>query len=194
MQDGAEDCDDGNHTNFDGCSSDCKHELIVFLSSNSFSGDLTPTDSEEAGLARADDNCQHLAEAAGLPGLYMAWLSNDAEAPATRFHLTDFTGEFLRTDQGRIAHGWSDLIDGSIIEPINRDQYGIEHTAVPVWTSTNSDGEDQNNNHCNNWSSQQGSQGYVGSSSHITSAWTNSASAKCNSSAHLYCFQVSIDE
>ena len=53
----------------------------VFVTSQTFTGNL-------GGIAGADQKCQDLADAAGLPGIYKAWLadSDPASAPAQPFH------------------------------------------------------------------------------------------------------------
>jgi hypothetical protein len=70
------------------------------------------------GTDGADAECQSAAEAAGLPGVYMAWLSATPMAEvATRFSHDG--GPFVRPDGEVIAEDWADLTDGSLAAPID---------------------------------------------------------------------------
>ena len=83
----------------------------VFVTSETYTGNL-------GGVAGADDKCQALADQAGLPGVYMAWIADSvpASAPATRFfqapsglHSTAGTGSGCPRHGGRQlvrSHGW----------------------------------------------------------------------------------------
>lgn len=73
---------------------------LVFLTSQTYNGNL-------GGLSGADAKCQALADAAGLPGTYMAWLSDDTGSPSTRFARS--TGPYQLVDGSKIADSWDDL-------------------------------------------------------------------------------------
>lgn len=64
----------------------------VFLSSQIYPGNL-------GGLIGADEKCNTLAQAEGLPGLYKAWLSTASVAAATR--LTHNPGPYVLTNGAR---------------------------------------------------------------------------------------------
>ncbi|SFF45954.1 Myxococcus cysteine-rich repeat-containing protein, partial [Nannocystis exedens] len=105
-----ESCEDGNLAEGDGCSSKCKAHKVVFATSQGFDGNL-------GGLVGADMKCQVAAQAAGLPGTYRAWLSDDTGSPVSRF--TKSTIPYARRDGVLIANNWADLIDGTLAAPIN---------------------------------------------------------------------------
>lgn len=72
-------CDDGNQTDTDDCSNSCIPPRRVFILA------LDPgTGGKLGGIPGADNLCQIRAQDVGLPGAFMAWLtdSNPASAPA----------------------------------------------------------------------------------------------------------------
>ena len=91
---------------------------LVFLSSGQPDGNL-------GGVAGADAYCQSLAQGAGLPGTFMAWLSGStyASSPAGRFVRSNDL-PYVRIDGVVVAQDWTDLTDGSIACPIDRDETG----------------------------------------------------------------------
>jgi len=103
-------CDDGNMEEGDGCSSLCKPHKIVFATSVAFDGAL-------GGLDGADAKCQQLAIAAGLKGIFRAWLSDMTGSPSTRF--TKSTIPYVRRDGKVVATDWADLTDGFVTNAIN---------------------------------------------------------------------------
>jgi cysteine-rich repeat protein len=117
-------CDDGNVIEGDGCSSMCQPHKVVFTTSTLFDGNL-------GGLAGADMKCQAAADAASLPGTYLAWVSNAMGSPATRF--TKSMIPYVRRDGTKVADNWNDLIDGSLDAPITRTEFNM---APPVGTAT----------------------------------------------------------
>ena len=83
---------------------------IVFVSS-------VTHDANFGGLAGADAFCQGLADAAALPGTYMAWLSDDSGSPSSRFAQS--SEAYVLVDGTVVAHDWADLTDGDLQHPIN---------------------------------------------------------------------------
>jgi hypothetical protein len=137
-------CDDGvqngNETGVD-CGGSCpvcscqqRGKCTMFVTSTSQSGAM-------GGLAGADGICNGLAQHAGLPGRYQAWLCDGVTAPIDRsLHATV---PYVRTDGGIIARGWTDLTDGFIDLPINRDEFGNDvSTLAPFlpWTNVTTSG------------------------------------------------------
>lgn len=148
---------------------------IAFATSTSFQGDL-------GGLAGADATCQALAEAASLPGLYLAWLSDGDESPASRFLTGSFGYE--RTDGVKIADDFADLADGSLDAPLDRTESGSQLAALS-WTSVGAGGV-AGSPHCNGWtSSASGVFGRVGDTTQITEGTTKT----CDHFRRLFCFQ-----
>ena len=88
----------------------------VFVTSTTHDGNL-------GGLAGADAICQARAAAAGLPGTYLAWLSDGSASPATRF-LTQSAGPYRLVNGTTIADDWADLTSGDLDAPINITETG----------------------------------------------------------------------
>jgi hypothetical protein len=96
----------------------------VFLTSKVSTANL-------GGLAGADATCNDLAENAGLPGTYVAWLSDDDTDAISR--ITSNGPYATRT--GRIvANDLADLTDLTLASPISQDEYGNEVPLREVWT------------------------------------------------------------
>jgi hypothetical protein len=85
---------------------------FVFISSKAYNGNL-------GGLTGADGKCQSLANAAGLNGVYKAWLSDSTGSPASR--LTHSPGNYLMVDGSLAAQDWASLAAGAFIY---RDETG----------------------------------------------------------------------
>lgn len=159
----------------------------VFLTSTTQDGNL-------GGLDGADAICQNLALAASLPGAYRAWLSDDAQSPATRFSQSN--GPYHLLNGVAIASSWADLTDGTLAAPITLAENGatFDDLGFRAWTNTRANGsgggvQDEN---CAGWtSSANGSDGDEGQVTATNENWTDFASGTCNNLFHLYCFQQS---
>jgi hypothetical protein len=164
----------------------------VFVTSTTQNGNL-------GGLTGADAICQGLADAAELPGIYKAWLSDDTNQPIDRFTLS--TGPYHLVTGTKIADNWDDLTDGDIDNAINWDETGApvstDFPAFPnAWTNTSFQGAvDNPSAHCSNWSSDSGEHPDGGNSGNIDDTgpgWTTGAgNFGCNFELYLYCFQQS---
>jgi hypothetical protein len=147
------------------------------------------------GLEGADAICNDRASEAGLPGTYMAWLSDTTSSPATRFP-TKSTGPYMRTDNLPVAWDWAGLTSGVLTVPIDRDEAGaLIASDREVWTNTNTDGTPRSTDPsllCDNWTVDlNGLSGGVGETNQLNDQWTSSHSDPCNSTWRLYCFQQS---
>ena len=128
---------------------------IVFLTSVTFQGDLgNDLGCDNAiSLDRADCICNALADAAELGTNFAAWLSTSAGNPAADFFPSPTA--YVRVDGVMVASSWADLVDGTILHPIEVDEQGVHpgselrgqsldlilaNTQRPVWTGTNTDG------------------------------------------------------
>ena len=194
---GIEACDDGNQEDADACNNDCASPRWVFITSTNGGGGL-------GGVSGADGQCQLLADAAGLGGTYMAWLtgSDDNTAPATRFASADFVGWYLLpTDPPTaVARGWQELVGPNDDEPthylqaaIAADEQGLAVGDVTAWTNTTPTGTRQGDDHCLDWSASNGDEvGQTGRSKAdiLGTSWTENGALPCNIGARLYCFQV----
>jgi len=176
-------CDDGNKNDDDDCTNLCQLSgTLVFVTAETFSGNL-------GGLAGADKICQDRAEAAGLAGTWMAWLSTDnpAMGPAQRFAKS--TRPYRLVNGVKIADNWTDLISGSLDAAINRTESDAPAGMTErVWTNTNTMGSFATSSDCSAWSP--GNNGAYGNRTQTGASWTSTGSTSgCGDKHHLYCFQ-----
>ena len=157
----------------------------MFVSSSTRAG------SALGGLSGADTICQGLANAAGLPGTFMAWLSTQTQSPSTRF--VQVTVPYVLPDGTVIANNWDDLTDSAIDHPIDQTE-GADalSSASAVWTNTNANGGptglvNDPDGHCGSWRSS--GTGNTGLTSENNADWTRRASHPCSDTLRLYCFQ-----
>jgi hypothetical protein len=160
---------------------------LVFLTSTVQSGNL-------GGLTGADAICQQRAQAARLPGVFKAWLSDAVQSPATRF--VQSTGPYLRVDGVTVAANWAALTDGTLDAPITVAENGAVFNAPAgrSWTHTLANGTAGGvlNASCNNWTSNNNANnGDEGQVTATSDNWTDFASGTCNNNFRLYCFQQS---
>jgi hypothetical protein len=143
------------------------------------------------GTAGGDAICAAAASAASLPGTFRAWLSDISASPATTFTRH---GPFARTDGTVIADNWTDLTDGTIQAPIDRDELAMAITpAADYWTGTLADGTVPTFGAltCSGWtvdtSPQLGVVGNTGASDYL---WTTGNSLACDTAGvRLLCFE-----
>jgi hypothetical protein len=152
----------------------------VFATSETYQGDF-------GGIDAGDLKCNRRAKVAGLPGTYKAWLAHDSGSPSTRF--THNSGPYVLPNGTRIAHSWTDLIDGELLAPINVTEQGQVPSAF-VWTGSQPNGLWQGYD-CSKWTSRasdvKGSRG----TSALRQGWSATGQNFCNSWLALYCFQQS---
>lgn len=164
----------------------CTPGRWAFITSATHAGDF-------GGLTGADAFCQSLADAAGLPGTYRAWLSDLTGSPSTRFTRTEVPWYMKTAEAGPIllADGWTDLTDGSIDALFVRTESGVEVAHNIPFTCTAPDGTRYNTNHCANWStSTANADGSYGATGDTGSLWTISGQGgPCNVLHRIYCFQ-----
>ncbi len=191
VQAGVEECDDSNIDVGDGCSATCQYEQrLVFVTSTLQYGDMN-------GLAGADTICNDLAQEAGLPGTYKAWLSTGQAngTPAVRF--TQSAVPYVKVDGVKVADNWADLTDGTLDSAINRTELNAAPPAgnptcgnTSVWSNTNSNGTLFNSiNSCGNYLST-ASAGHWGQSALVNGGWSSACSGgTCSWQEPMYCFQ-----
>lgn len=152
------------------------------------------------GLPAADAACQALATSAGLPGTYVAWLSDPSHDAKDR--LGAATG-WLRTDGRMFAPGVASLVDpceGSQLATGVRYPPSLDESGHPVAadalavTGTTTAGTaafaqtEEAEGTCAGWTTTTGRAlaGYPWSGCGM---WTSGAGVACDgASAHLYCF------
>ena len=157
----------------------------VFATSSSYQGNL-------GGLAGADAKCQERAAAAGLTGIYKAWLSDSTTDARDR--LTHGSRPYKLVDGTTIANNWADLTDASLLAPINKTESGGT-PAMWTWSSTLTDGSKAGGAYCNDWTTTDPSHLYgafgVGRTDSSGEAWTHTPSGGwyCENYQVLYCFE-----
>jgi TolB-like protein len=108
--------------------SKCK---MVFVTSARYSGNL-------GGVAGADEKCQQLAEAALLPGIYKAWLSDKSSSPASTF--TRWNGPYVLVDGTEVASNWYGFTEEFHFVPIKITETGQDARESLQWTNTTPSG------------------------------------------------------
>jgi len=182
-----EECDDNNNVDFDGCAANCYKEYLVFLTSETYNGNL-------GGMDGADQKCQDFADSNDLDGTFYAWISTDADNdPESRFPHVYRT--YYKLGGVKIADDWDDLTDGSIDSPINVSEQGnqIIEWSPNVWTNVNVYGQFiDGTKDCSNFNSNSdGNDCRVGYSSQSDLRWTYRVSMdSCHTENRLYCFEV----
>jgi len=165
---------------------------VVFLTSTVYFGNMGGAPS---GIAGGDAQCNLRAAAVGLPGTFKAWLSDGGSvSPSTSF--TQSSGPYVRTDGLVVASNWADLTDLSLLEAINRDEFGTVSAAGFAWSGGSSNGGQSPvpGYVCLGWTSaspaNNGMVGQIGTSAQ----WGGVANAlgyanNCDTPRPLYCFQ-----
>ncbi len=174
----------------------------VFVSSATYNADLETAGSGANGYEGADNLCDNLASASALPaGTYMAWLSTKDSDPATRF--TQHTGTYQTFSGIKVADNWTDLVDGTLDNPINEDEEGTTVSAENVWTATETDGTantipfPSTQTICSEFTSSGGSGSSSnynkGNTSYTDSKWAEDSAAgtgyNCADTLRLFCFE-----
>jgi hypothetical protein len=141
------------------------------------------------GLAGADAHCMMQAQAAGLPGQFIALLSTSTVNAKDR--IAGSRG-WVRTDGVPLADLSTDFfLDGHLLVPFNVDATGGGPPPYSdVWTGTTNDGTyDAVNGACSDWTSQVG-MGEVGFHDRSIPFATTTSFYDCASPSHLYCLEV----
>lgn len=137
-------------------------EKTVFVTSWSGDGDLVteasdssrfdPPYSGDDGLEAGDFICNALAkhpDAIVPPGDFVAWLSTSQVDARDR--LTPGSGPFRTSTGDLVAKDITDLLDGLLVSPIDRDEFGAEVDGW-VWTGTSWKGTVTLDGSCYDWS------------------------------------------
>lgn len=164
---------------------------VAFITSVTYDGNL-------GGVAGANQKCQLLAGAAGLPGRYKAWISDtNGNSPSTTFRQSTVPYELALPTPTVLANDWSDLISNGIAAPLDRDENGTQHWQEVVWTDTNGQGQLTQtfpDDSCLSWTTNNGNPN-GGAAGNLTNDevtgpnWSVYGNNWCNGQAHLACFQ-----
>jgi hypothetical protein len=156
----------------------------VFVTSESVLGDF-------GGADDAATLCNELAFDARLGGTWLPWLSEMTFFPSE--DLTQSTVPFLLVGGILVANNWTELTDGEIEHPIDRDERNVAVGTVQVWSATDRDGDPflGTANSCFEWSSADPEDsGFVGVTNEIDDRWSSSGATPCNTpNVRLYCFE-----
>ena len=158
----------------------------VFVTKDLYTGNL-------GGLAGADAKCQASANAANLGGTWKAWLSDSKTSASSR--LIHGNAPYRLVNGIVIANNWDDLTDGSLINRIDKDQFGGS-IDWPAWTGTTASGEIHSRGNCNDWTATTADYtAAIGHHFYLDSQWTAYGYTWCRDSSsftdreHLYCFE-----
>jgi hypothetical protein len=198
---GQQTCGGGEWTSAVACSFVCVSQAcaqqprLVFVTSETFVGGTL------GGVAGADVLCNKAAAAGGLPGTYLAWLSDSTGSPITRFPQD--VGPYQLIDGTIIANNWMELTQSSLRHPIDLTETGgpppivMDACSGPnVWSDTSASGFlDSADYSCGDWRDPMGRKATWGSASSADN-WTGDCSDSgddpslvCSSEAALFCFQ-----
>jgi hypothetical protein len=160
---------------------------LAFVTSTGYKGNL-------GGIGGADKKCRDAAGAAGLTGIFKAWISenNINTAPAIRFDQAALA--YRLRDGTKIADNWTDLVDGTLDSNLNVNENNVNVGTKEVWTNTTTSGTYDGSNDCNTWTD--GSiipDGRYGMTNSTAAAWTDSDFDGCGTNRRLYCFQQDAD-
>jgi hypothetical protein len=143
------------------------------------------------GLDGADQICADAADAAGLLGTYVAWLStNDVDA---RDRLGAARG-WVRPDGRPFADTIADLTSRIDAYPPRLDEYGNDLEAASIVTGTSTDGTGPGwSTFCADWTGDDGGLVGGGTADAGAGAWTQFWSFDCSTPQRLLCFGVDQD-
>jgi hypothetical protein len=162
----------------------------------------------KAGLPAADAVCQAEADAAGLEGTFVAWISDSSDDAYCRVHgfggkkadncgqdtLPSSAGGWRRTDGVAFVSGIGELVTHGPFVPVRLAADGTHAGQGPgfvhiFWTGTGGSGEARDSR-CSDWTGGEGL-GVVGEKDGVESGWTYGRSTPCSGDdPSLLCFQL----
>lgn len=150
------------------------------------------------GLVGADAFCNQAAEAAGLSGFYLAWLSNAGNSPAGVYLPGN---AYVLLDGTQIAGSLAQLLDGNLDAAIDINEHGqpqplvnvpnCPNVSAPVWSNTSVFGNLSMGPSCGEWTSGDPAMtGLVGDMNATDMSWTSANCAvPCNKLLPIYCIE-----
>jgi hypothetical protein len=161
----------------------CVEARRVFVTSEGSAANL-------AGAVGADEKCRIFAAAARLGGDWRAWVTVAGNPVFARFEKSQVPYRLL--DGRTVALGWTDLVDGVLLNGIDLDEKGARvMTPVDVWTGTSPDGTAAGDG-CNGFSTANkgDSPAAVGITGRADETWTFAYTQYCDrTEPRLYCFE-----
>ena len=98
------------------------------------------------------------------------------------------TGPYVLVDGTIVANDWDDLVDGSILAPINLDASGMVR-AGEVWTGTLATGASYPSDDCAAFTSGTTGVALCGATNSTTATWTENITPACSTLLGLYCIE-----
>ncbi len=165
----------------------------------------------KTGLAAGDAICNARAAAAGFPGTFKAWLSDENDDAYCRIHggsgkkgacvgtttAIGDAGPWVRVDGFPFAEKIDQMLEPhyKVIAPVRFDEFGTSLSGESYHSNTLPDGTRVSSAQvgvqpCGNWTSAAGANDYVGTTEATGSKWSNGWGASCSSDLHLLCLEV----
>lgn len=158
---------------------------VAFVSSTNFASTF-------GGLEAADLECERLADAAGLEGIFRAILSDSSVAARERITIA---GRVVDTAGNVLAADATELWSGAIRTTLSRSETGASVGTSIVWTGTETDGSrDSANGHCGNWITGAGG-AEAGRTDRSDTGWISiygsspSSAHACSNESRIYCIR-----
>jgi cysteine-rich repeat protein len=191
-----EQCDDANGDPLDNCDQ-CQYvaSLLVFVTPQPYPADqVYPPD--------ADIKCNALGKSVKATSPFFAWVGSATFDPRTNIDNAPLDLPYVRADGKVVATGAADLLDGTLLAPIDMDQSGLviltgdeqspcSNPANYAWTGTRPDGINEDPD-CDGWTSNLGeTKARVGNLLSTAGEWTSQASCtfSCDKLLRIYCFE-----
>jgi hypothetical protein len=160
---------------------------LMFVSSQFYNG------ASFQGVAGGDAACQEAANAAGLPGIYKAWLSTDDVSAVEHLRSCNpGVAGWMRTDGMPFATTLEELTSTGPQNPPTRDELGndlADTKFFSVITGTLHDGSPLPGFNCGNYTDPTAP--FLAGDLRSALRWTdNFGIANCQNRYHIYCFEV----
>ena len=162
---------------------------LIFATEGEIARGAMGATAQEA-LAAADAFCQSEADRGGLPGTYVAWLSNSSNDAVDRIRTANETepSGWIRMDGRAFTGTLDELISGIVYYPVRFDQFGAP--ANSYLTGTDVDGTAGTRN-CGDYTDPDAQvTGGVAVRGHW--AWTEGFVSGCTGTAALLCMGVDL--
>lgn len=190
-----------------GDSSNQSSPNVIFVTSVTGDGNLGgwPDAGVNTGLAAADAICQARASAAGLPGTFVAWLSDSSDDAYCRAHglsgkksancgqgsLPTSAGPWVRTDGFPFGETIDELLNNVVYAPVRFDEFASTLDAgTQYFTATSPSGTfDSDWSSCQEWTDNQHEWVTCGDPETTAIRWTDTGRIFCDSDRSLLCLE-----
>lgn len=156
---------------------------FVFATSTTYDADL-------AGKTGANSKCAARATAAGLSGTFLSWVAtSNSDDPESTF--AQATVPYVTVNGTVVADNWGDLVDGTLDNPISRDENGNAVTGN-AWTNVTTTGAQKQDfpAPCSDFGSNSGANStFKGLTTSAATTWTDNSTQVCSTFSRIYCFQ-----